>query len=107
IRVRATDAGGQFVEQPFTLSVTDVNEPVNSPPTDIALSNSSVVENSPLGTVVGTFSTIDPDIGDTHTYTLVAGVGATDNAAFSIVGAQLQTNTALDFETKNSYAIRV
>jgi Ca2+-binding RTX toxin-like protein len=79
--------------------------PANQAPTDIALSNSSVAENSPLGTTVGTFSTTDPDAGDTHTYTLVANFG--DNAAFAIDGAALKTNTALDFETKNSYLVAV
>jgi uncharacterized repeat protein (TIGR01451 family) len=79
--------------------------PANQAPTDITLSNSSVAENSPLGTAVGSFSTADPDAGDTHTYALVANFG--DNAAFAIDGATLKTNTALDFETKSSYLIGV
>src|SRR5262249_47079491 len=58
-------------------------------PFTFELSNSSVAENSPLGTVVGTFSTTAPSA----IYTLVAGTGATDNDSFSIVGTQLQTNT--------------
>jgi hypothetical protein len=33
----------------------------NSSPTDIALSGASVAENQPAGTVVGAFSTADPD----------------------------------------------
>ena len=66
-----------------------------------------MAENQAAGTAVGTFSTTDPDAGDTHTYTLVAGTGDTDNASFQISGGQLQTAAMFDFETKSSYTIRV
>jgi hypothetical protein len=79
----------------------------NAAPTDIALSNSSVDENEPSGTAVGTLSTTDPDAGDSHTYALVAGAGDADNASFTIVGDELQTSESFDFETKDSYSIRV
>ena len=52
-------------------------------------------------------TTTDVDSGDTFTYTLVSGAGDTDNASFSISGANLLTNTALDYETKSSYSIRI
>ncbi len=105
IRVRSTDsgAGNLFFEKVFTVTVTDVNEA----PTDLALSPSSVAENQPANTVVGSFSSADPDAGDSFTYTLVAGAGATDNASFTIVGGQLQTAAVFDFETQSSYSIRV
>ena len=79
----------------------------NHAPTDISLSNSSMAENQPAGTTVGNFSTTDPDAGDTHTYTLVTGTGKVDNASFDIVGNQLRTKASFDYETKNSYSIRV
>lgn len=80
---------------------------VNHPPTDIALSDSDVDENVPVGTVVGTLSATDPDAGDTFTFNLVPGTGDTDNAAFSIVGNQLRTNAAVDYETQTSYSVRI
>src|SRR5436190_17848218 len=80
---------------------------VNEAPTDIALSASSIAENQPSGTTVGTFSTTDPDAGDTFTYALVAGTGSTDNGSFSITGNTLKTSASFDYETKNSYSIRV
>ncbi|MDB9824167.1 cadherin domain-containing protein, partial [Flavobacteriaceae bacterium] len=80
---------------------------LNSTPTDISLSSSSVEENVSTGTTVGGFTSTDVDAGDTFTYTLVDGDGATDNASFSISGANLLTAAALDFETKSSYSIRV
>ena len=96
IRIRSTDAGGLFIEKAFTIDVTK-----------IALSNASVPENQPAGTVVGTLSTADPDSDDTFTYTLTAGTGSTDNARFTIVGDQLLSAATFDYETKSSYSIRV
>jgi VCBS repeat-containing protein len=92
------------VEKVFTISITNVNEA----PTDIALSPLSIAENQPAGTTVGTFSTTDPDVGDSHTYMLVSGTGSTDNGSFSIdASGHLKTAASFDFETKNSYSIRV
>ena len=79
----------------------------NAPPVDLALSPATIDENSPSGSTIGTFTTTDPDSGDTFTYTLVSGTGDEDNASFQIVGSQLQTNQIFDFETKNSFSIRV
>jgi hypothetical protein len=87
----------------FTLTITDVNEA----PTAIALTNNLIAENSALATPIGSFSSTDQDAASTFTYTLVAGAGSTDNAAFAIVGNQLRTNAALNFEAKSSYSIRV
>jgi hypothetical protein len=103
VRIRSTDSGSLNVEEEFTITIVNNNEA----PTDIALSNASVAENSASGTVVGDLTTTDPDAGDTHTYSLVAGSGSTDNASFQIVGSQLQTAASFDFETKNSYSIRI
>ena len=103
IRVRTTDQGGLPYEEAFTINVTNVNEQ----PTDISLSNSMVAENEPVGAVVGTFSTTDPDIGNTFTYTLVNGGGSGDNGSFSVVGNTLRTAASFNYETKNSYSIRV
>jgi VCBS repeat-containing protein len=103
IRVRSTDQGGLWFEKQFTLTVTDVNET----PTNISLSSSTVAENQPVNTIVGTFSTADPDTGNTFTYTLVSGAGDTDNGSFNIDGSNLRTSAVFDYETKNSYSIRV
>ncbi|MFZ1769241.1 MAG: hypothetical protein WAU00_08590, partial [Caldilinea sp.] len=103
IRVEVNDGkGGSFV-QTFTITVTNVNDA----PTDIALTNDKVFEAAPANTVIGAFSTTDQDTVDIHTYTLVAGTGADDNAAFTIIGAQLSINASPDFDTQSSYSIRV
>jgi formylglycine-generating enzyme required for sulfatase activity len=80
---------------------------INEPPTNIALSSTSVAENEPTNTVVGTLTATDPDPNSTFTYTLVSGTGDTDNASFNISGNQLRINAPFDYETKNSYSIRI
>lgn len=45
----------------------------NNIPTDITLSNDSIDENVANGSTIGTLSTTDLDISDSHTYSLVAG----------------------------------
>jgi hypothetical protein len=74
----------------------------NQAPTDLALSNNTVEENLPVGTMVGTLSTIDPDAGDIHTYSFCGG---TDDTSFAIAGDALNTAAIFDFETKNSYNV--
>jgi hypothetical protein len=73
----------------------------------MALSNSTILENQAVNTVVGAFSTIDPDAGNTFVYSLVSGAGDTDNAAFNIAADQLRSSQTFDYETKSSYSIRV
>jgi uncharacterized protein YqkB len=103
IRVRTTDQGSLFFEKVFTISINDLNET----PTDIALSASAINENVAGNSTVGTLSTNDADTGNTFTYTLVAGIGSTDNASFNISGGNLEITSSPDFETKSSYSIRI
>ena len=103
IRIRTTDNKGDYFEKAFTISVTNVNEA----PTDIALSSTSIDENNSVNDVIGAFTTTDVDSGDTHTYTLVSGTGSTDNSSFNISGSNLRAGVVFDYETKNSYSIRV
>ncbi|MEI3650108.1 MAG: DUF4347 domain-containing protein [Dolichospermum lemmermannii FEM_B0920] len=86
------------------LQIIDVSDQA---PTNLTLSTSTVAENQVIGTVIGNFTTTDPDTGNTFTYSLVTGTGATDNSLFAITNNQLKTNAVFDFETKNSYSIRV
>ena len=58
----------------------------NHPPTDIALSSSSVIEHSPDGTTVGNLSAIDTDVGDTHAYVLLNDAAG----RFQVAGNQLR-----------------
>ena len=79
----------------------------NSAPTDIALSNNTVAENAGANATVGTLSTTDPNVGDTFTYTLVAGTGSTGNGSFNISGNTLRATASLNFEAQSSYSVRI
>nr|WP_304608947.1 ELWxxDGT repeat protein [Planktothrix sp. FACHB-1365] len=103
IRVRTTDQGGLSYEQPLTVTIKDVNEV----PTNLSISNSSINENVAANSTIGSFTSTDPDTGNTFTYSLVAGTGDTDNAAFTIASDKLNINASPNFEAKSSYAIRV
>jgi hypothetical protein len=103
IRVRTTDSAGQIFNKIFTINVNNVNET----PFALLLSNDSQAENTATGTTIGTFSTSDVDSGDTFTYSLVSGTGDTDNASFSISGANLRNAIVFNYEAKSSYSIRV
>lgn len=108
IRVRTRDKGNLAFEKVFTITVRDLSEaPGTTVPRDIQLSNNQVNENVPANSLVGNFNTIDPDVGDTFTYTLVGGTGDTDNSAFTIVNNELRLKASPDFETKSTYSIRV
>ena len=102
IILRATDAGGLFFDRVFTLIVGDRNEA----PTDIALSASNVAEGAAGGTIVGTLlGVVDPDAGDTHTFSLLDDAGG----RFQLVGDNLQVldGTLLDFESATSHIVSV
>ncbi|MCK4858030.1 MAG: discoidin domain-containing protein, partial [candidate division Zixibacteria bacterium] len=107
VRFTVTDSLGLSDPTPATRTITVNVTDVNEAPTDISLSNNTVSENEPADTTVGTFTTVDPDSGDTHTYSLVAGIGDTNNDMFTIASGQLQTAMAFNFEDQNSYSIRV
>jgi hypothetical protein len=76
-----------------------------SAPTDILLSNSAVLTTGGVNAVVGTLSTVDVD-EETFTYTLVAGAGDTNNADFSISGANLRCDDP-EALGAGSYSVRI
>jgi Ca2+-binding RTX toxin-like protein len=103
IRLRVTDNGGMTFEKQVTINVTNVNES----PTSIHLSSTVVKEKQPIGTLVGNFTSTDPDSGSSFTYALVTGSGGTDNSQFTISGASLRTASVLEYELKKACSIRV
>ena len=77
-------------------SYTFVTDPAagNSPPYGIVLSTPSVPENS-SGVVIDTLIVEDPDVSDTHTFSV-------NDSRFEVVGSDLKLvdGIALDFETE-------
>jgi gliding motility-associated-like protein len=102
----SASAPNELLFKSITIANVDAN-PTNVAPTDISLSASSVNENVVPNTVVGSISATDSNPGDSFTYTLVSGTGDTDNASFHISADKLRINNSPDFETKNSYSIRL
>ncbi|MFA5917022.1 MAG: hypothetical protein WC850_02170 [Candidatus Gracilibacteria bacterium] len=79
----------------------------NNIPTNITLSNNTINENVVLGSIIGTLTTTDADLGDTHTYSFVTGLGDTDNGDFTLSGNILKINESPDYEIKSTYTIRI
>ncbi|MFY0593664.1 tandem-95 repeat protein [Roseivirga sp.] len=99
VRVKTEDAGGLSYEEALTIAVTNVNEA----PSDISITSSTIDENQPVGTLIGSLSSTDEDEGDTFTYSLKAGVD--DNDSFGIDAAGLITASEIDFETNSTYTL--
>nr|WKN38344.1 FG-GAP-like repeat-containing protein [Tunicatimonas sp. TK19036] len=107
IRIQTKDERGGTFSKQFTILITDVEDAENSSPTDIQISNQTVAEEMPVGTLVGNLSTVDPDADDEHMYRLVEDSVENNNANFSIDGDQLLTAEIFDYETQSQYIIRV
>ena len=89
-----------------SISLSEITSAVFMP--NLILTASSIAENSSLGSkVIDLVGTDENVIGEQFTYSLISGTGSTDNASFKITGSELQTNTALDFETKKAYSVRL
>jgi hypothetical protein len=73
----------------------------NAAPTDIQLAGATVVENT-SGAVIGALSVVDPDVGDTHSFTV-------SDDRFEVVNGhlKLKDGVSLDFEDKASIDITV
>lgn len=100
VNVKVTDVSASFTKT-FTIAVSDVNEA----PTNLTLSGTTVAENKPADTVVGTLSAVDPDAGDTFTYEITGGA---DASSFGIAGDKLVTKAPFDYETaKAGYEVKV
>ena len=97
-----------YSADPFRTSDHDpvlVGLNLNSASTNIVLSANAINENVAANSAIATFTTTDPTIGDTFTYSFVTGTN--DNSAFTISGNQLLINASPNFEAKSSYNILV
>lgn len=90
--------------QEFTLASLATS---NNIPTNITLSNNTVNENITMWTTVGTLTTTDADLGDSHTYSLVSWIWDDDNWSFSITWNTLKIEEIPDYEIKNTYSVLI
>ncbi|MEY4066630.1 MAG: Bifunctional hemolysin/adenylate cyclase precursor, partial [Pseudomonadota bacterium] len=104
ITVTSTLQSGFFISKNFTINV----EGGAVAPTDILLSRNTVWENGGVNAIVGTLSAVDADTPPASmTFSLVAGMGDSDNSLFNIAGNSLRATAPLDFETKSTFSVRV
>jgi gliding motility-associated-like protein len=75
--------------------------------TAIILAEATLFENQAAGTPAGNLSSTSDDPEATFTYSLVSGVGDTDNGSFTIAGNEIRTTASLNYEQKAVYSIRV
>lgn len=99
---RSTSAASGNV---FALEAT--LRPQNRAPTDISLSSNAIPRDNAIGAVIGTLSASDPDSGDRHTFSLVNGPAANDNAAFRIEGRELRAAVAFAASARPNYTVRI
>lgn len=98
VTVTATDAQGLSTSSALDIAVTDVNEA----PTALALSATSLDENTGVGSVLADILVTDEDVDDTHTYAL----SGADASSFGITDSnELEILVAADFEVKSQFAL--
>ena len=110
IKVIANDGNGGIAEVAGTVTASGrrSTQVTNNTPvfTDGSSTTRSIAENTASGQNIGTsVGATDSDTGDILTYTL----SGTDAASFDIVSTsgQLQTDAALNYDTKSSYTVTV
>lgn len=94
-------------DERFQSTIEFSNATQNESPTSLNLSSASVTENTASGSIIGQLTSTDPDDGDSFVYSLAPGDGDTDNNRFTITGDQLRIEESPNFETKDSYSLRI
>jgi hypothetical protein len=103
IVVSATNSSGLNISQVFTINVKFVPQP-----TGVGILDYSLLDGSPVNSLVGQLVTEDPDSYDTFTYKLVSGEGSTDNKSFKIADTNgLYTAVDINILTQSIYSIRI
>lgn len=102
VRIKSTDLDGLTVEKPIIIAIANVNEK----PDSLIMSNDTILEQAPGGTLAETYSTRDPDLFGKFIYPLVEGKGANDNSKFYVDGDLLYSNEVFISDEKDIRLIR-
>ncbi len=114
VQFTADDGRGPSYSMYYNIAVRDINES----PTDIVLSMPitktiilNVNENATIGTLVGTFSSRDPDTWQSFSYRLLNNGAAPPpfyvDQPIAFGTAQLRTNKTLDYDETPQYSVRI
>lgn len=101
--VKATD--GKYDSAPAKVSVT-INPPAAAP-MGITLDSTVVPEVATSGAFIANIGSSDVNFNDAHTFTLVPGAGATDNARFSVSDHQLRAAQSFAGLAGQTFSIRL
>ena len=102
ISVSSTDNGSPPMRAIVSLYI-DLQD-VNEKPTNITLSNQSVQENKPTGTVIGQLDVTDPDRNQSHVCILTDSA----NGKVALSNNELIVGSAeLNYEVASSFSVRV
>ena len=100
INVQCFDQGSLSTSQHYRIAVNNLNDP----PTGIESADGryTIAENRPSGSLIAQLTTIDQDVGDNFTYTIVSA-----SASFRIDGNRLLTVTPFDYESTPSHWLEI
>jgi VCBS repeat-containing protein len=87
----------------LTFNVTAINDA----PTDLSLSANTVAENATTGSVVGTITGTDPDVGDTKSYSLTDTAGGRFAINSSTGELTVADGSLLNYESATSHTVTV
>ena len=105
-----SQAGSEPAAETLVAPSPDITVPEEPPstsneaPSDITVAGGSVQENAAAGTVVATLGAVDPDAGQSFTYSL-----AEPSALFEVVGNQvlLRPGASVDYEAATAHQLGV
>lgn len=99
LSIKPSDGTNFYDAQQVTVHIGDLNDET---PTDIDITNTTVAENN-AGAIVGALTAVDPDVNDTHNYTIVED----PSGLFEIVDnkLQLKSGVSADYESQQSHDI--
>ena len=101
-------AGGPITLSSGNLAGINIMLTNNHAPADLHLSNVTIAENQPAGTIVGDFNATDLNANSTHTFAFTDGNGSTHHHLFAIdANGTLRTAAVLDYEANASLSVSV
>ena len=96
---------GKYDSAPATVTIGVDQAP--TAPVSLSLSSLNIPITVSNGGYLAALNTNDPNLRDTHSYTLVSGAGSVDNNLFAIVGNQLRAATNFSDQIGNLFSIRL
>jgi hypothetical protein len=106
VRVRVDDNGQPSASQEFWIEILITDE--NDPPVNLQLNENTIKENSPIGTLIGSFSVQDEDLYQIQTFTITNENGSfMDETLFFIEENLLRLARSPDYEQEQFVVVSV